>query len=136
MGAIATQALANPRYGPDGLALLRELASSAEETVERLTAADDGRAERQLGIVDGQGRSATFTGEECNEWAGGRAGAGYAAQGNILVSAATVDALAETFEAGAGQAARRAVARLPRRGPGGGRRQPRPAVGRAPRRPA
>ena len=82
-------------------ALLRD-GLGAEETVERLTAADDGRAERQLGIVDGQGRSATFTGEECNEWAGGRAGAGYAAQGNILVSAATVDALAETFEAGAG----------------------------------
>ena len=48
-------------------------------------------------------RSATFTGEECNEWAGGRAGPGYAAQGNILVSEATVDALAETFEGSAGK---------------------------------
>jgi len=101
VGAIATQAVANPRYGPDGLALLRE-GLSAEETVERLTSADDGRAERQLGIVDGEGRSASFTGGECNEWAGGRAGANYAAQGNILVSEATVDALAETFEASAG----------------------------------
>src|ERR671911_2981334 len=70
VGAIATQAFANPRYGPDGLALLRE-GLSAEETVARLTAADDGRAERQLGVVDGEGRSTTFTGEECNEWAGG-----------------------------------------------------------------
>jgi uncharacterized Ntn-hydrolase superfamily protein len=101
VGAIATQAFANPRYGPDGLALLRE-GLSAEETVERLTSADDGRAERQLGIVDGEGRSASFTGGDCNEWAGGRTGANYAAQGNILVSEATVDALAETFEASAG----------------------------------
>ena len=73
VGAIATQSYANPRYGPDGLALLRE-GSSAEEAVEALTAADDGRAERQVGIVDGQGRAATFTGAECHDWAGGRTG--------------------------------------------------------------
>src|SRR5262245_49800901 len=97
VGAIATQAFANPRYGPDGLALLRE-GKSAQEAVDRLTQADEGRGERQLGIVDAEGRSATFTGADCNQWAGGRSGAGYAAQGNILVSAATVDALAETFE--------------------------------------
>jgi len=102
VGAIATQAWANPRYGPDGLALLRE-GLSAEEVVARLTDADDDRARRQLGIVDGQGRGATFTGDECHEWAGGRTGAGYAAQGNILVSGETVDALAETFEAPAGR---------------------------------
>src|SRR6266566_3297394 len=97
VGAIATQSYANPRYGPDGLALLRE-GRSAEEAVEALTAADDGRAERQLGIVDGQGGAATFTGLECHDWAGGRTGEGYAAQGNILVSEETVDALAATFE--------------------------------------
>src|SRR5580765_5249751 len=97
IGAIATQAYANPRYGPDGLALLRE-GLSAEEVVERLTAADEGRAQRQLGVVDGQGRAATFTGGECFDWAGGRTGNGYAAQGNILVSEATVDGLADTFE--------------------------------------
>jgi uncharacterized Ntn-hydrolase superfamily protein len=101
IGAIATQAFANPRYGPQGLALLRE-GSSAQETVDRLTAEDDGRAERQVGVVDGTGGSATFTGAECLEWAGGRAGEGFAAQGNILVSAATIDALAETFEGSAG----------------------------------
>jgi uncharacterized Ntn-hydrolase superfamily protein len=101
-GAIATQSYANPRYGPDGLALLRE-GLSAEETVARLTAVDDGRAQRQLGIVDGEGRGATYTGAECGEWAGGRVGPAYAAQGNILVSAETVDALAETFEATAGK---------------------------------
>jgi uncharacterized Ntn-hydrolase superfamily protein len=101
VGAIATQAFANPRYGPDGLALLRE-GLSAEEVVERLTSADEGRAERQLGVVDATGGSASFTGEECLDWAGGRTGPCYAAQGNILVSGETVDALAETFEAGTG----------------------------------
>jgi uncharacterized Ntn-hydrolase superfamily protein len=96
VGAIATQSYANPRYGPDGLALLRG-GLSAGEVVERLTAADEDRAVRQLGVVDGDGRAATFTGDECHAWAGGRTGAGYAAQGNVLASAATVDALAETF---------------------------------------
>ena len=97
VGAIATQAYANPRYGPDGLALLRA-GRSAQETVDALTAADEGREERQLGLVDAEGRGATFTGSKCFDWAGGRAGEGYAAQGNILVSGATVDALVETFE--------------------------------------
>jgi len=106
VGAIATQAYANPRYGPDGLALLRE-GSSAQEVVERLTTADDGRNHRQLGVVDGQGRGASFTGSECMDWAGGRTGDGYAAQGNILVSAATVDAIAETFESTNGSLAER-----------------------------
>jgi uncharacterized Ntn-hydrolase superfamily protein len=97
VGAIATQSYANPRYGPDGLALLRK-GRSADEVVEALTAADEGRAERQVGVVDRQGRAATFTGDECHDWAGGRTGNGYAAQGNILVSPDTVDALAVTFE--------------------------------------
>jgi uncharacterized Ntn-hydrolase superfamily protein len=102
VGAIATQSYANPRYGPDGLALLRE-GLPAQEVVERLTTADEGRAQRQLGVVDGHGRAATYTGEGCHAWAGGRTGTGYAAQGNILVSQATVDALADTFERTAGQ---------------------------------
>lgn len=97
VGAIATQSYANPRYGPDGLALLRE-GRTAEEVVDALTAADEGREERQVGVVDSAGRAATFTGTACHEWAGGRTGEGYAAQGNILVSGATVDALSATFE--------------------------------------
>ncbi|HEY6068022.1 MAG TPA: DUF1028 domain-containing protein [Gaiellaceae bacterium] len=103
IGAIATQSYANPRYGPDGLALLGE-GRSATAVIEALTAQDPGKAERQVGVVDGSGRAATFTGEGCHEWAGGRTGEGYAAQGNILVSAATVGALAETFESSAGRA--------------------------------
>jgi uncharacterized Ntn-hydrolase superfamily protein len=102
VGAIATQAYANPRYGPDGLALLRE-GLSAAEAVERLTAGDEGRAHRQVGIVDGDGRSATFTGGDCMDWAGGIAGPCFAAQGNILVGEATVAALASTFTATAGR---------------------------------
>ncbi len=102
VGAIATQSYANPRYGPDGLALLRE-GLAADEVVARLTAADDGREQRQLGVVDGEGRSATFTGRECHAWAGGRAGPGYAVQGNILVSEKTVAALESTFLATAGR---------------------------------
>jgi uncharacterized Ntn-hydrolase superfamily protein len=98
VGAVATQSYVNPRYGPDGLALLRD-GLSAEEAVERLTSADEGRAQRQLGIVDGEGRAATYTGEGCHDWAGGRTGEGYAAQGNILVGEETVSALAATFEA-------------------------------------
>jgi uncharacterized Ntn-hydrolase superfamily protein len=101
-GAIATQAYANPRYGPDGLALLRE-GLSAEKVVERLTSADEGREDRQVGVVDGNGGSATFTGGECYAWAGGRSGPYYAAQGNILVSEETVAALATTFEGNAGE---------------------------------
>ena len=102
VGAVATQSYANPRYGPDGLALLRQ-GLSAEDVAKRLTEADDGRDQRQLGIVDARGRAATFTGSECHDWAGGRTGEGYAAQGNILVSAETVEALAETFESTGGK---------------------------------
>lgn len=98
VGAIATQAYANPSYGPDGLALLRD-GLSASEVVERVTAGDPGRDERQLGVVDAEGRSESWTGVGCNDWAGHRTGAGYAAQGNILVGGETVAALATTFEA-------------------------------------
>jgi uncharacterized Ntn-hydrolase superfamily protein len=101
-GAVATQSYANPRYGPDGLELLRH-GRSAQEVVDELVAADDGRDQRQVGVVDAQGGSATFTGTGCHDWAGGRTGPSYAAQGNILVSGETVDALAETFEAGVGK---------------------------------
>src|SRR5581483_7794442 len=75
VGAVATQSYVNPRYGPDGLALLRE----------GLAAADDGRDHRQLGVVDARGKGATYTGSECMAWAGGLSGPGFAAQGNILV---------------------------------------------------
>jgi uncharacterized Ntn-hydrolase superfamily protein len=98
VGAIATQAYANPSYGPNGLALLRD-GLPAAEVVKRLTAEDDGRDQRQVGVVDAQGVGASWTGRHCNDWAGHQTGAGYAAQGNILVGEETVAALATTFEA-------------------------------------
>ena len=101
VGAVATQAYANPRYGPEGLALLRE-GQRAADVVQRLVSADDVRDERQLGVVDRHGGSASWTGAGCNAWAGHRTGQCYAAQGNILVGPETVDALAETFEATGG----------------------------------
>ncbi len=97
VGAVATQAWANMRFAPEGIALLRE-GHSAEEVVERLTQADEGRDHRQLGVIDAQGRAASYTGSQCMDWAGGVTGHCYAAQGNILVSADTVTALARTFE--------------------------------------
>jgi uncharacterized Ntn-hydrolase superfamily protein len=102
VGAVATQAWANLAYRPDGLALLRE-GYPAEEVVRTLVGADDGRGHRQVGVVDAPGRAATYTGAECLDWAGGTTGPGYAAQGNILVSAATVEALAANFEGSAGR---------------------------------
>ena len=102
VGAIATQAWANLAYRPRGLELLRE-GRSADEVVRALVAVDEGRSHRQVGVVDAHGRAATYTGSDCLDWAGGTTGPGYAAQGNILVSAATVDALAATFEGTAGE---------------------------------
>lgn len=99
VGAIATQSFANVRYGPDGLAALAT-GRSASAVLTDLVAADPLREQRQAGIVDRNGDSATFTGRECFAWAGGRTGAGYAAQGNILARAEVVDGIAETFEAG------------------------------------
>src|SRR5437763_15444073 len=73
VGAIATQAYANPRYGPQGLRLLRE-GLAAGEVVERLTSGDEGRDHRQRGVVDREGRSASCTGAERHGCPGGRAG--------------------------------------------------------------
>ncbi len=101
IGAVATQSLANTAYGPEGLRLLAE-GLSPREVLDRLTAADPQAADRQVGVVDARGRAATYTGSGCSFWAGGYAGDGYAAQGNILVSEATVTALAETFEQATG----------------------------------
>jgi uncharacterized Ntn-hydrolase superfamily protein len=87
-GAVATQSFANTSYGPRGLALM-STGLSADETLARLLQDDPDRELRQTGLVDTQGRSATFTGEGCFPWAGGVNGKGYAIQGNILKSAIT-----------------------------------------------
>lgn len=99
IGAVATQALANVRYGAEGLSLL-EQGGSAEAAVRQLITGDDGRDHRQLGIVDANGGASTYSGSACLPWAGGRAAQNVAAQGNILSGADVVDALFETFTAG------------------------------------
>src|SRR5919202_3272586 len=95
-GALATQAWANLAYRPQGLALLRT-GLPAQRVVDALVATDDVRAERQLGVVDAAGGSATYTGAECLDWAGGRAGPGYAIQGNILVGPQVVETMEQAW---------------------------------------
>jgi len=101
VGAIATQALANTLYKRDGLALLAS-GRSAQQTLDALLDADPDREHRQAGVVDGQGRAATWTGAECLPWAGGVSGDGYAIQGNILTSPEVVTAMEQAFVDGAG----------------------------------
>jgi uncharacterized Ntn-hydrolase superfamily protein len=86
--------------------------NTADETVEGLISADEDREHRQIGVVDGRGRAATFTGSECFEWAGGVTGEYYAAQGNILVGRETVEALASIYEETQGDLATRLLSAL------------------------
>jgi uncharacterized Ntn-hydrolase superfamily protein len=94
--ALATQALANVGYKAAGLELLTA-GKSAKETVEALTGADEQAAHRQLGVVDAEGRAATYTGSECMAWAGGATGYGYAIQGNILAGSRVVALMEEAW---------------------------------------
>jgi len=96
VGAIATQALANVRYGPDGLVALAG-GASAEAVVAELTGRDAGGSQRQVGIVDARGGAASHTGDGCLPWAGGRTGDGFAVQGNILTGPEVVDAIVTSF---------------------------------------
>ena len=96
VGALATQAWVNTAYKPDGLALLTN-GANAQETVATLTELDAKREVRQLGVVDAQGRSATYTGTECTDWAGGVAGDGYAIQGNILEGSRVIALMEEAW---------------------------------------
>jgi uncharacterized Ntn-hydrolase superfamily protein len=111
VGAIATQAWANTSYGPRGLELLAN-GLSARETLEQLVSADEGRANRQVGIIAMHGEPATYTGDQCYPWAGGHVGEHYTCQGNILVGEDTVLAMAQTFEQSTGHLCDRLVAAL------------------------
>jgi uncharacterized Ntn-hydrolase superfamily protein len=111
VGAVATQAAANTTFGPRGLELLAE-GRHADGVLVALLAADDGRDERQVGVVDAHGRAATATGAACIDWAGGIAGDGFAVQGNILVGEDVVRAMASAFEATAGDLCDRLLAAL------------------------
>jgi uncharacterized Ntn-hydrolase superfamily protein len=102
-GAVATQAAANLSYGPGGLELLAD-GLAADRVVAELTDADDEREHRQVGVVDAQGRGATFTGGSCLDWAGGEAGDGFAIQGNILAGPQVVAAMVDAWKSSVGEA--------------------------------
>ena len=96
VGAIATQSFCNTLYKRDGLTLM-SAGRSAPATLEALLADDDQRDSRQVGIVDATGEAATFSGDDCLDWAGGVTGAGFAIQGNILTGPEVVEAMRTTF---------------------------------------
>jgi uncharacterized Ntn-hydrolase superfamily protein len=118
-GAVATQARGNLLYGVDGLKMLAD-GMSAEAVIARLTAADELRSERQVGVVDRAGRAASYTGEQCLDWAGGRTGDGYAVQGNLLAGPQVVDAMATGYETARGEFAERLLSALLAGQAGGG----------------
>ena len=99
IGAIATQSFVNLRYLPDGLALLAD-GQPAQQVLDRLVSADELRAQRQAGIVDRDGGSAAWTGEECIPWAGSACGHDHAVQGNCLAGPDVVGEMSAAFAAG------------------------------------
>ncbi|MET7749802.1 DUF1028 domain-containing protein [Micromonospora sp. NPDC005367] len=129
VGALATQASANLAYRPQGLTMLRTGVAAAD-VVAGLVAADAERDHRQLGVVAATGPGATFTGAKCHDWAGGQAGDGWAAQGNILAGPQVIDAMRDAWLGGSALGfAERLVAAL-RAGDGaGGDRRGRQSAG-------
>ncbi|WP_409296504.1 DUF1028 domain-containing protein [Peribacillus sp. SCS-26] len=111
VGAVATQSYANTSFGPEGLAAM-EQGKNAEETLRDLLEGDPDKEMRQVGLIDKDGRPATFTGSDCYDWAGGITGPHFAAQGNILVDENTVQAMADTFTSTEGTLAERLLTAL------------------------
>jgi len=111
VGAIATQAMTNESFGPNGLAMLRQ-GKTAPEALAALIAADDNPHARQLAIIDANGRTAQHTGKKNGVWAGGVSGRDFACQGNILAGEAVVKAMAAAFEATKGELSERLLAAL------------------------
>jgi uncharacterized Ntn-hydrolase superfamily protein len=99
VGAVATQSWVNPYLGIDGLRLLSE-GLGAQAALERLIADDEGRAVRQVGLVDRSGTTAAWSGSDCVPWFGHITGPNFTVQGNMLVGEETIRAMAEAFERG------------------------------------
>ncbi|HEV2750979.1 MAG TPA: DUF1028 domain-containing protein [Gemmatimonadales bacterium] len=134
VGAVATQSLGNTDYGDKGLELMA-MGASAPEAMRIVMRTDPRPAQRQVGMIDGHGAAASWTGDSCFDWAGGRAGGGgggsvggkgqviagrgYAAQANIMVSDQTVKNMAVAFERSSGPLADRLMTAL-RAGQAGG----------------
>jgi uncharacterized Ntn-hydrolase superfamily protein len=102
IGALATQALLNPTWGPRGLALLRE-GVPAPDVVRLLVDSDEGRETRQVHVVDAAGRIGRHTGSGCIGWAGHDDGPGFSVAGNMLAGPAVIEATAASFAASAGR---------------------------------
>jgi len=102
VGALSTQALMNPLYGPAGIAMLADGVAAAD-VVARLTDADAGRAQRQLHVLGAHGRGAAFTGAGCIDWCGHQVHDGFSVAGNMLAGPDVLDATAAAFVASAGQ---------------------------------
>jgi len=135
VGAVATQALSNTDYGEKGLELMAR-GATASEAMRIILRSDPQPSQRQVGMVDAHGNSASWTGDSTFDWAGGRTGGradgrtggkgqlitgrDYAAQANIMVSDATVRNMAETFERSRGSLADRLIAALVAGQAGGG----------------
>ncbi len=122
VGAVATQSFSNSDFGTKGLELLA-LGATPQEVLTIVSRDDADLQDRQVGIVDAKGRSATFTGKKCFDWAGGRTGPDYAIQGNILVSEATVDAMEKAFLGTRGALADRLLAAIKAGAEAGGDRR-------------
>jgi uncharacterized Ntn-hydrolase superfamily protein len=136
VGAVATQSLGNTAYGDDGLRLMA-MGATAPEAMRIVMRADQRPSQRQVGMIDAHGNAASWTGDSCFDWAGGRTlgadgqivlggkgamivGRGFAAQANIMVSDQTVKNMADAFAAATGSLADRLMAALVAGQAGGG----------------
>ncbi len=97
-GALSTQALVNPIFGPRGLRLLQK-GVPAPDIVRLLLADDEGRETRQLHVLDAQGRNAAHTGKNCIDWAGHIVRDGFSVAGNMLAGPAVIEETASFFAA-------------------------------------
>jgi uncharacterized Ntn-hydrolase superfamily protein len=111
VGALSTQALVNPMYGPRGMQMLRD-GAAAEAVVRGLVDPDPGRAQRQFHVIDAAGRVAQHTGPGCVEWAGHAAGHAVSVAGNMLAGPEVVAATLAGFEAASGSLVDRLLAAM------------------------
>jgi uncharacterized Ntn-hydrolase superfamily protein len=96
VGAVATQALVNPHYGPKGLDLLGN-GLPPSSVIERLLSEDEGQNHRQVHIIDAKGQIAAHTGNACIDWCGHLAGDGFSVAGNMLTGPEVIHATAEKY---------------------------------------
>jgi len=111
LGALATQASANIKFGPLGLALLEE-GIEPEQIIAALVASDPGADRRQVAVVDAQGRAAAHTGANCIQYASHHVGGGYTVQANMMTRSTVIPAMVEAFESATGDLAARMMAAL------------------------